>query len=165
MKHRPNLRRGAPLRAPKRKRIRLPAEVYVQSGQPFLITICTVNRRAVFAEPRYAGAAFRSLLEGPVCREADAVAVCLMPDHLHLLLIAKHVSLISLVDRWKTYTTNLLHKMGFRGPIWQRSFYDHALRREEDVAEAARYVISNPVRKGLVEEWKSYPYSWLTWED
>ncbi len=41
--------------------------------------------------------------------------------------------------------------------MWQRSFFDHALRREEDLRKAAEYVLNNPVRDGLVEDRRDYP--------
>ena len=86
-----------------------------------------------------------------------------MPDHLHVLIAPKAKSLITLINAWKSYSANLLHRMGLRGPVWQRSFYDRALRSEESVAQAAEYVIANPVRKGLVAEWTQYPYVWAYW--
>ena len=41
---------------------------------------------------------------------------------------------------------------------WQPNFYEHVLRREEDVSVTARYIIDNPVRKGLVSTWREYPW-------
>jgi len=146
---------------PRRKRIRLPQDVYALAGQPFFITVCTAQRRHIFAHLRYAEATFTALLAGPLFREAECLAACLMPDHLHLLLTPTDGNLISLLNRWKSFTTNLLHGMGLRGPIWQRSFHDHALRRDEAVTEVAQYIVENPVRHELVPEWQTYPYAWL----
>jgi len=42
--------------------------------------------------------------------------------------------------------------------LWQRYFYDHVLRNEEDLKNVALYVLENPVRKGMVENWQDYPY-------
>ena len=166
---RPDARREAPElgrgeaegQAPRRKPIRLQPEVYAQAGQPFLFTLCTSRRRPIFAGTRYASLVFRELLNGPVLSDAECIAACLMPDHLHLLLISKKRNLVHTINAWKSYSTNLLHAEGLRGPVWQRSFYDHALRTEESVIEAAQYVVTNPVRKGLVEDWRSYPFAYL----
>ena len=148
---------------PRRKQIRLAREVYARSGQPFFITVSAAGRQSIFANPRYARATFDSLLRGPLFCEAQCLAACLMPDHLHLLVIAKQTNIINLLDRWKSFTTNLLHGMGLRGLVWQRSFHDHALRREEAMRQVAEYIINNPVRRGLVAEWQDYPYSWAEW--
>ncbi|HJZ04900.1 MAG TPA: hypothetical protein VI935_09660 [Thermodesulfobacteriota bacterium] len=51
---------------------------------------------------------------------------------------------------------NLRKKQGFN--LWQKSFYDHILRNEESVIETVRYIFNNPVRKGMVGEFKEYPF-------
>lgn len=38
-----------------------------------------------------------------------------------------------------------------RGPVWQRGFYDRAIRREEDLCGLARYIVSIPLRAGVAE--------------
>jgi REP element-mobilizing transposase RayT len=43
--------------------------------------------------------------------------------------------------------------------IWQISYYDHVVRRDEDLAEIMRYIWNNPVRAGLTSEPADYPYS------
>ena len=44
-------------------------------------------------------------------------------------------------------------------PLWQKGYYDHALRREEDVNQVAEYIVYNPVRAGLVDSPDRYPFS------
>jgi len=46
---------------------------------------------------------------------------------------------------------------GHAGPIWQPGYYDHALRTEESLVAAARYIIGNPLRAGLVTRIGDYP--------
>ena len=43
--------------------------------------------------------------------------------------------------------------------LWQPSYFDHVLRDEEETLRAVRYVLENPVRKGLVTEFADYPFS------
>jgi hypothetical protein len=43
----------------------------------------------------------------------------------------------------------------------QRSFYDHLIRKEEDLRQIAEYILNNPVRKGLVQRCEDYPYCGL----
>jgi len=42
---------------------------------------------------------------------------------------------------------------------WQRGFYDHVLRREEDILVHLRYIAENPVRRGLVDDWRDYGFT------
>jgi REP element-mobilizing transposase RayT len=44
-----------------------------------------------------------------------------------------------------------------QGTLWQKSFYDHALRQDEDVRGIARYIVANRLRAGLVEHIGEYP--------
>ncbi len=41
----------------------------------------------------------------------------------------------------------------------QRDFYDHVLRREEDILVHLRYIAENPVRRGLVDDWRDYGFT------
>jgi hypothetical protein len=43
--------------------------------------------------------------------------------------------------------------------LWQKSYHDHILRREEDLGAVARCVAANPVRAGLVSDWEAYPHT------
>lgn len=72
-------------------------------------------------------------------------------------------NLVDLVSRWKSFTASLLRRDGLIGPCWQRGFYDHALRKEEDIRTSAEYIVNNPVRAGLVENWVDYPFAWHRW--
>jgi len=98
-----------------------------------------------------------------MAKESDLYAVCLMPDHVHLLQGVTNTNLVDLVQRWKTFTTNRLHRFGVSGDIWQRSFYDHAMRSDEDLVVAAQYIVDNPIRAGIVAESAAYPYSFHKW--
>jgi hypothetical protein len=43
-------------------------------------------------------------------------------------------------------------------PIWQRDAWDSQLRRHESYDSKWEYVISNPVRAGLVKEPNDWPF-------
>jgi putative transposase len=83
-----------------------------------------------------------------------------MPDHVHLLLgLGQSTNLVSIVGAWKSKCFLLRRRRGNLRRFWQRSFYDHALRRDEDLLVVARYVLANPIRAGLVENATDYPLS------
>jgi putative transposase len=145
----------------RRKRIRLPQEWYAAPGQAFFITICSHERRELFVAPRYAEPVFDALLHGRLAREADLSAACLMPDHLHVLVAPTETNLLPLLGAWKSYTTYLLHGLGVQGQVWQRSFYDHAIR--EGDGDATEYTVSDPERSELVADRRTYPYVWWKW--
>ena len=53
--------------------------------------------------------------------------------------------------------------LGIRGALWQKGFYDHGLREEEDLKDIARYIVANPLRAGLVEKIGDYPHWDAMW--
>jgi putative transposase len=56
------------------------------------------------------------------------------------------------VGNWKRYVTN------HAGVRWQRDFFDHRLRDDENFKEKAAYILNNPVRAGLIERPEDWPY-------
>jgi REP element-mobilizing transposase RayT len=81
-----------------------------------------------------------------------------MPDHAHLLVgVTELLPLPKLVGTWKSRCYRAARQQGRMQPFWQRSFYDHALRTDEDLVRTARYVFANPVRAGLVLDSHDYP--------
>jgi putative transposase len=55
--------------------------------------------------------------------------------------------------------TRYAYMKRFRRVLWQKSYYDHACRRGEDLTAAARYIVRNPVRSGLVDNAADYPFN------
>jgi putative transposase len=85
-------------------------------------------------------------------------AYCLMPDHVHLLLgVSQAASLGKLVGAWKSRCYQIRRRRGHNTRFWQRSFYDHGLRIDEDLNTAALYIVHNPVRAHLVQDFHDYP--------
>ena len=149
---------------PKRKHIRLHDDVYKSEQQYFSITIATNNRNKYFTNPETAILTVKLITDTYLTKQAILVAYCLMPDHLHLLIAPNKLSLVRVIQAWKSYSTKMIQKhLKISGSIWQRSFYDHALRKEEDLGKVANYILENPVRKELVKDWRDYPYSWCEW--
>jgi hypothetical protein len=42
--------------------------------------------------------------------------------------------------------------------LWQRSYFEHVLRDDEDSFQVARYILENPVRTGMVRNPEDYPF-------
>ena len=50
------------------------------------------------------------------------------------------------------------YRRQFGSRIWQEGYYDRVLREEDDTLEIARYIAANPVRAGLCQDTREYPY-------
>ena len=143
-----------------RRKIRLEPEIYRIAGLPCFITVATKDKQQVFSNQRLA-CDLAALLQ-TVCLENDIplYAYCVMPDHVHFLVSASETKgIIDFVAEIKSRSTKIAWQHGYRGTIWQRSFYDHFLRQDEDCRAVAEYIIHNPVRSGMVAEWKDYSFS------
>jgi hypothetical protein len=86
-----------------------------------------------------------------------------MPDHIHILTgpddREASPPLPRFIQRFKSAATHRLWRLGISGVVWQSSYYDHVLRKDEDLERVARYILGNPVRKGLVDAAEAYPLS------
>ena len=97
--------------------------------------------------------------------DASMLAWVLMPDHVHWLVqLGANRSLPALVRALKAASTSRIRKqLQVTGPLWERAYHDHALRRDEDLRAAARYIIANPLRARLVKRIGDYPYWNAIW--
>lgn len=51
------------------------------------------------------------------------------------------ISAPTIIGQFKSYVSK---ECGF--PIWQKGFYDHIIRDEEDYINKAEYIINNPLK-------------------
>ena len=143
----------------KRRSLRLPGFDYRQS-RAYHLTWGTYRRRCLLTAPPLARGVIDLVEEEALRTQMILFAYCLMPDHVHLLVCPEiHGSLVSFVQGFKSRTTRAYWSTGGTGRLWQRGFYDHILRQDEDTEQAARYILANPVRAGLVEDITQYPFS------
>ena len=91
------------------------------------------------------------------------IAYCFMPDHVHLLVEARGetADAIAFVHQAKQRSGYAVAR-AYGLKLWQPSFYDRILRREEATLSVARYILENPVRAGLVKSPGEYLFSGST---
>lgn len=142
------------------KRIRLDAPSYGELGAICSTTMAVRDRQCVFSDPAIAGAAVGVLRTHAGKTGVPIYGYCLMPDHIHLVLgPSSNRDIITFIGQYKNLAQRAAWSAGVRGTIWQTSFWDHFLRAEEDIERVVQYVLDNPVRRGLVHDWKDYPFS------
>jgi putative transposase len=138
------------------------------AGGTFFFTVTLADRRSSvlvqnIALLRYAFRITRS--ERPFA--IDAVVV--LPDHLHIVMTLPQDD-ADFPGRWKRikslFTRKVVaHGLGFkrnqRGEyaLWQRRFWEHTIRDEEDLARHIDYIHYNPVKHGLVTQVCDWPHS------
>jgi REP element-mobilizing transposase RayT len=50
--------------------------------------------------------------------------------------------------------------LGRKGTFWEQESYDHVIRDDAGFQRIVNYVIRNPVKAGLVKEWKEWKWSY-----
>ena len=159
---------------PERKRHRLDLALYAATEYEFFFTVCARQQGEPFRNPALADAIIESLLWTRTHYRWSLFCYCLMPDHLHFVCRltdaevkfvragARGVQQEGVLDhlaRFKSFTTNRSWKLGFRGPLWQKSSYDRVLDMERPFENVVEYTLQNPERKSLVNDWEDWPYS------
>lgn len=142
------------------KKIRLDKDAYIQQGYPCHITICSRKNEEIFLTHKFTTRCM-DLLES-LCKEYEIrpLAYCFMPDHIHTIIVADgNKSIIAFVQAFKSKATIESYGHGFEGKIFQARFYDRFIRTDQSLENEIRYVLENPVRKGLVDDSSKYPYS------
>lgn len=137
---------------------------FSEAGQVYLLTAVTYERRPLFEDwlmGRLLVAEFRGAAQRG---DAQSLAWVVMPDHFHWLVELRGAPLDRLMLSVKSRSALALNRArGSRGAVWQRGYHDHALRKEEDVQEVARYIVANPLRAGLVRRIGDYPLWDAVW--
>jgi len=146
----------------KEQKHRLPHEFY--TGYTIVsYTKCVKNRKPLFTEQSIFKVFEEYLLKELINGECDAFIYLFMPDHAHFLISGKshQADSLKVMYRFSQRTGDWLskHKPSFR---WQKDFYDHILRKEDVVEKHVRYILENPIRKNIVNNWKKYPFKGST---
>jgi len=97
-------------------------------------------------------------------KQYELFVAVVMPDHVHIILTpliderrAQIFSLIEIMRGIKGAAGRRINqRMGRHGAIWQEESFDHVLSCSEGLDAKVEYVLQNPVRKGLVDDWREY---------
>lgn len=119
------------------------------------------NRRlpTFFEEDDYS--AYLEALEDSCAKTGTEVwAYCLMPNHVHLLLVpkAKDGLRATLGEAHRRYTRMVNFRENWRGHLWQERFASFPTD-ESHLLNVVRYIELNPVRANLAACAEAYPWS------
>jgi len=78
-------------------------------------------------------------------------AWCVMPNHVHVVMRPLHNHhLGDILHSWKSFTAKEANRMlGLGGTFWEREYYDHLVRDEEEFYRIINYVADNPKQANL----------------
>jgi REP element-mobilizing transposase RayT len=138
---------------------------YSENNQIYLVTTVTQQRQKVFTDFSLGRLVVHALRYQHQQQKVNSLAFVIMPDHIHWLFALQNDS--SLAEVMRSVKGRSAHKIqkirrerneiSSRQALWQKGYHDHALRKEEDLQQTARYIIANPIRAGIVNKVADYP--------
>ena len=130
----------------------------IKPGIPVIIGETQVDTRDAFIEKAW-DCNSEILFAEAIQSDCDVLAYIFMPDHYRILLQGKsdQADTLKALRSFKQKSGFLFSK-NHHEIEWQKSFYDHILRTDEEIDKHMRYILENPVRKEIIEDWKEYPW-------
>jgi putative transposase len=141
-----------------RKSIRLPRPNY-QGHLLCFATLCFDQRAAFASDPAVAHWLIATLHKCASRKFFLTHAYCVMPDHMHFLIegTGPNADVLSMARSFKQETGYLFSQRKHQR-LWQTKWYDHLLRTGESLEAVCWYIWLNPVRKGICDNPRDYPF-------
>jgi len=100
----------------------------------------------------------------------ETIAICILPDHVHAIWRLPEDD-DDFPLRWNLIKSGFSRGISVSASlstskiakrekgIWQRRYWEHAIRNEKDLLRHVDYIHFNPVKHGLVSRVRDWPYS------
>lgn len=144
------------------------------AGGTYFFTVVTYHRQPILTSDNSRKLLRRAWLDVKHRFPFTIDAVCLLPDHIHCIWILPEDD-ANYSMRWKEikrlFTKGYLEQIGPGGDrnpsrlsrgeaaIWQRRFWEHTIRDEEDLNRHRDYIHYNPVKHRLTPSVSSWTWS------
>jgi len=95
--------------------------------------------------------------------DKDYKLICytIMSNHVHMINYKTRRVLHRILQSLKRFTGKEANKLLNRqGTFWQKESYDNLIRGREDLTNKIDYVLNNPVKAGLVDNWEDWEFSY-----
>ena len=134
----------------------------------YFVTLCCAQRHPLLSSELVKGVTVEAL-QGLLVRGVKRLdAYVLMPDHMLMVMaLDGEGDLVGVLREFKKYTGRKSNQvLGRIGPFWQDGYYEHAVRSEPEWRGICQYVLSNPVRAGLCQNWREYLWAgYRPWDE
>ncbi len=141
-------------------------------GATFFFTVVTHNRRAILCNEANV-TLMREAFKFVISKHPFIIdAFVMLPDHLHCIWTLpendgdfsmrwrqiKSYFSKQCQDEFRGIQTSARLKKGEQA-VWQRRFWEHQIRDDLDFIRHVEYIHYNPIKHGLVNAPKAWPYS------
>ena len=150
------------------KRIRL-------EGASYFFTLVTYERRRLFESEESVSLLAAAISKVRERHPFELEALVVLPDHLHALWqlppgdadystrwrLIKEGFTKAWVKRYGPTEVNISRRAKGEQALWQRRFWEHLVRDDDDFAAYLDYIHLNPVHHELVSDPRDWPHSSL----
>ena len=136
-----------------------------RDDKPHFITFVTKKRSVL---PNWARDVVLACCRHDHTSKYQLYVAIVMPDHVHLILtpqveparmrVAPMPEIMNGIKSSSAHFTN--RQSGVHETIWQEESFDRVLRSSEKLDEKIAYILNNPVRSGMVADWREYRWIW-----
>ena len=130
----------------------------------YFISFSTVGWVDVFSRKEYRDILIQNL---KYCQENKGLIIyswCIMSNHVHVLmtLLGGAPALSVILQNIKKFTAVQSNKLLSRtGKFWAEESFDTIIRNEKHFYHTIHYIINNPVKAGLVNNWWEWKWTYL----
>ena len=136
------------------------------AGGTFFFTVVTFNRKPILINEASRHLLHDAWVDTKKRFPFKTEALCLLPDHIHFIWSLPENDTnysVRIKEIKRLFTKSYLvligpgefrnesHKKQGEAAIWQRRFWEHTIRDQEDYQNHLDYIHFNPVKHGLVE--------------
>ncbi len=135
------------------------------------ITVITSKRRPILI--KNIELVKNALLETKKQNGFQVIAICILPDHLHMLIKPDNIKDYPfIVKKFKAYFSKYVDISAIDGyevsnskiaknekDIWQRRYWEHTIRDTSDFEKHFDYIHYNPVKHGYIQDLQQWEYS------
>ena len=139
------------------RRLYLPQGVY-------FFTLVTYQRKPIFNNTKHIDILRKAFTKIKKTRPFTMDAIIILPDHLHCIWRLPEND-CDYSNRWreiKKMVSKTIHPITNErgeGLVWQRRFWEHAIRNETDWRKHLDYIHFNPVKHGYANSPNEWPWS------
>jgi len=143
------------------------------AGGTYFFTVTSYRRRSILTTDMLRHALRDAVRQTRLRYHFDIDAWVLLPDHLHCIwtlppgdadfslrwAMIKRLVTQACGDQFALADLSESRRKRNESAIWQRRFWEHQIRDDEDFARHVDYIHWNPVKHGLVAQVADWPYS------
>lgn len=105
----------------------------------------------------------KKTLHYPDGKDYRLICYSIMPTHIHLVfeLLPKNKGISKIMQSIKGISARECNKaLEKSGTFWEDESFDHWIRNDKELFFIIRYTLLNPVKAGLVNDWKDWKHTY-----